>query len=830
MSGKRAKVAKRQRNSFFFYVSNVLGCYQLGVGYKNTKGTVSPLSITRQGASIKAPFGHLRSCEHRVKNISPEEPGGEFKFLNTKMQSTCFPVTLLNNLEFKECDFGRKVTAFYVEKRLNVLALYLSLMNKAEGFIDHDDEAHDKHGLKRDGGDSLEALGGTVAEFQDFLKAAMESAIMGESPRKCLLKQLQIAKPNIKRKESDENQVKAPKLLKFEEIEKKEREELDDPNGLEKEYRGCFMGVAHIPLKNISISKEMEVKINPFRVQYIKTSIRKRYDPSLSVLVVCPVDENSSNAQINSDGNFFVVQKVQCFKAFQELDQEGEFVGLQGHHTGKVLCYVLKTNRRDIMEYGSLRENSISADFARKTLPQDLLHHFKSLTMADSSVDAVKVVQRMSRLCRIGPEECTALDRFCKWSKDGFNALMLTIDKYEKYQTLDTRTEKNQRSIARGDKMAIQHGLFKLLAKCTEEFFLSRYEQVLKAEISLKDVAEEYKLIMGVEKVYTALEVIAQEKVEDIKKKNPGKFDFERMKVFLGASVVKNKKNEKAQQLQDYYTIMSSSSEVEYESPVQMKPLDHPSAVFGSEDVVKNTDMLIYIMKDKNVDTIGAISFIINCVVGGEKIFHAALLLFPSEADYFETVCYLRSQQAATSQIPGFKLFPLIFRKETSCTGVIVENVSYALLFGKFCILDSSLVVLYDNIQQLSNVVKSICPKKGTVGLVCDKGVPMIKIHSPDVDIKVTYYGDPKEISKFEKKLSSDKSPIMESMSEVSATENIPSTSTTPLKEHCSLDDSGFVRDSIEFSPVVLKGGSHKMGGCSSAAVRSLNDFPLENV
>ena len=126
--------------------------------------------------------------------------------------------------------------------------------------------------------------------------------------------------------------------------------------------------------------------------------------------------------------------------------------------------------------------------------------------------------------------------------------------------------------------------------------------------------------------------------------------------------------------------------------------------------------------------------------------------------------------------------------------------------------------------------MKSICPKKGTVGLVCDKGVPMIKIHSPDVDIKVTYYGDPKEISKFEKKLSSDKSPIMESKSEVSATENIPSTSTTPLKENCSLDDSGFVRDSIEFSPVVLKVGSQKMGGCSSAAVRSLNDFPLENV
>ena len=114
------------------------------------------------------------------------------------------------------------------------------------------------------------------------------------------------------------------KLSKTQNMENNERKELEDEEGLERAYQDSLCGVALVPLDNISVCPKMQLKINPFRVQYIKTSMMKRYNPALSVLVICPVNE-SKKIDVNKD-KFYVVQKVKCLLSFKEIDKSGDLV------------------------------------------------------------------------------------------------------------------------------------------------------------------------------------------------------------------------------------------------------------------------------------------------------------------------------------------------------------------------------------------------------------------------------------------------------------------------------------------------------------------------
>ena len=137
---------------------------------------------------------------------------------------------------------------------------------------------------------------------------------------------------------------------------------------------------------------------------------------------------------------------------------------------------------------------------------------------------------------------------------------------------------------------------------------------------------------------------------------------------------------------------------------------------------------------------------IVKCIIsnllgGDEKSFHAALLVFKSEEDYFEVLSYLRSQHAVTSLHKDFKIFPLLFRCEPQVGVDILINVKYALLFGNFTALKTPLVTHYDTIDDLKTVVERVCPPKATIGVICDECLDFVKVHSQDFDKKVTYYG-----------------------------------------------------------------------------------------
>ena len=301
---------------------------------------------------------------------------------------------------------------------------------------------------------------------------------------------------------------KKAKVTKSEILVNNEKQELDDESGLEKAYQESYCGVAQIPLDNISVCPDMKMKVNPFRVEFIKASMKKRYNPALSVIVVCPVDDKKK-VDVGRD-KFYVIQKVKCLLAFKKLDSTGEFVTKQGHEDRKVLAFVLSSNKAELMQYANMTENLISGQFATKTVAQDILHHFHCLTMKDSSVNAIKVVERMCRLCCIRPEDSTALERICKWSSEGFSTFMNVLEKFESYQTTDVKCGGHAQRIAKGLKVNISNVLLRILGKCTEKYFVDNHQLVLNRTISLRELGEKHEEKVKIDKVLKVFEQNSQ--------------------------------------------------------------------------------------------------------------------------------------------------------------------------------------------------------------------------------------------------------------------------------------------------------------------------------
>ena len=457
---------------------------------------------------------------------------------------------------------------------------------------------------------------------------------------------------------------------------------------------------------------------------------------------------------------FYVVQKVQCLQAFKELEKRNEFKGLYGHQSGKVLCYLLNTNRSDIIQYGNARENMISSQCVRKFGPQEILHHFHCLTMKeDSSVNVVMVAERMAKLACVGPDECTALSKLCKWTGPAFAALMEVVDVFEHYKTLDVKSSGNQQALEMGLKMRITNILLRRLGKVTEKYFIENYEQVIKNKISLRELTENFLETVEVEKVYSSLSLISNfASVEALITAHPGKFEFKKMITFIGAVWSKTSRNELGARLEKYHDSVVADSGEEFENPVEFVAYQDIKKVFDDEDISKKSDLIIFVMSDLDKNVIGDI---IAEVLGGVKEFHAAVLVFARERDYFDVLTYLRSQESTTSLIKDFKLVPLLFKVDPKSKEEVVENVMYGLVFGKLTLLKSPFVVNYGDLCQLRKVVESTCPAKKQIALVCGLGVPSIKLHGPDFDKKVTYYASELEILRFKKKLAADKTPVV---------------------------------------------------------------------
>ena len=754
--------ARRPKNAWFLFPSKVGEIYQIDIGYKSSRGVVGGYSSSPQGCSVKIPWGPPTKCVFGVRR-SGDEIVREYKFTNRCHEKAAFDEAILKMLEGGMNDFARRVTSMCVQDKKILLGNFLSLVQFAKGFVHHRDLIHDEDGMMIDGSGvslkDIEGNGGSLAEYRDFVKLVKESSREVLKTEDVYLKMVRSWADGRKKRKSDSagGTEPAKKKSKSEVIEANEKLELEDSTGLEQKYMESIIGISSIPLDNLKVPSDLKSMVNIYRVYKIMASMKAKFDPSQTVLVVCPEDDSKPpNLKEVGIQRFLVIQKIHTFMAFHELNKKGEFTHLkgQGHANGKVLCYVLNTNSSALIHYGNVRSNEIANKFPRKTHPQDMLHIFESLLEKESRGGALKVVERMSRLSRLGPDETTAVRKLCQWSEEGFNRLMEVINRLEICETTDLKTSGNSMSTTECERLKMKNSVFNLLGKCEENYFMLMSGQVLGKEISLKTLAENHQTYMEIEKVYAVLAQISGfQSKQKLMSLYPEKFQISKMKSYIGAEI-KGEPNDQAKLLAVYFQKVVKRDSENDDEPVKFQEIDSVKDFEGKFDILEEFDMLIVNLNKKAHPDFCL--EVINRMIRSVQVMQAALMIFRMESQMFENLLCLRSN--SFSEMEKFRIVPVYFNNLNSrVEGGFVENMAFGLLFGRFSVLVPPLKRGYSNISNVANVVRSICPPQGKVALVTDVGLPLIKLHNPDLDHQIVYFGTKDDISKFQLKISKDK-------------------------------------------------------------------------
>ena len=744
-------IPKRQRSSVFFHVSNILGIYELHVGYKTAKENIQPLTSSKQGSQIKIPFGPPIRCQFSLKKTKEGEDIEILTFYNVRKQIVEKPASLLNGMEFVDNRFSRKITSLTVEGKKELLMFYLSKLNFVEGFVYHREGIHSPHGFEIE--ESLneergfQEMGGSLSEFRQLITYAKDGAQMVESMTKSLDKIRQFYNQGRKRKilgssECEVSNKKNPSEScevrgKPESIAKAEMKELEDQDGLAKTYQKSLCAIGHIPLDNISVSSSMEVKVSDDRVEYIKESILKHYNPALSVLVVCPVN-NGKKIDYNED-KFFVVQKIKVLLAFKKLDKAGDFEKLYGHHHRKVLCYILNNNSPALMQFANLNENYLAGQFSNKTLLQDLFHHFDCLTKADSNINSIKVVERMGRLCCFRCEDYLAVLKICKWSSSGYCKFMEVLNCFEKYETKDPSRSGSSERISKGLKRILPNLWIKRLSKITEEDFVQRQSDVLNYALPLKDLADQAHDKFELQRVSCVLSKIANcTPVETLRLNYPGSFDDSCLKDYIGALIDGKGKNMKATELSNYYDCVVKTGNKQSSQNPLFESVNNIKDIFSRSGLVDENNLTIYNIAAIDIDVLNQL---IHSVLNGKKFFKAALLLCSSMEQYSTISTFIKSQNTSTVLMSNYKFIPLYFKREkVLCSKKVGENLHFGILFGCFIILKDPLLVYYSDILMVRKVVEGICPPNSSIDFLADSGQMLYDVHDDDSKWNVRYF------------------------------------------------------------------------------------------
>ena len=107
-----------------------------------------------------------------------------------------------------------------------------------------------------------------------------------------------------------------------------------------------------------------------------------------------------------------------------------------------------------------------------------------------------------------------------------------------------------------------------------------------------------------------------------------------------------------------------NATEEDIDVPVSFVLLRTFAEAVDTHDIANKSDMVAYVMKESQYVVMATIT----SILGSEKPFHSAMLMFTTEGDYFDVISYLRGQQAQTSLLADFKVQLIFFKTEPKIT------------------------------------------------------------------------------------------------------------------------------------------------------------------
>ena len=750
--------AKRPKNSWLIQVRRVSGVYQAELIYTNSKGETGPFSSSPQNLSVKVPWGPPVSCEWTSRQVNSEVKY-EYKFRNARGEIGWFDKSIMNNLGSNSgiTAFDQYVTKMCTEKKDELLGIYITLMQHSKDFT-YNSHYHDEEGFSSEPGAMTEIellqCGGSRSELENFIGLAKAHSKDVDEVQSILAH-----KSKGKRLIDDDTQdkvLKPPKLSNAVMINNNEKKENEDPKGLEKKMQDSYVMLAWIPLDSISVPKDI-IKVNPYKVQYIMNSIQSKYDPTLTTIKVCPVDDSNKVTEDNiGDREFFVIQKVHTLMAFKELDKMEGFKNLIGHEKRQVLAYIIDTNSPTMMLFSHLRSNEIDSRFANETCPQQLLSVFNTLQQKDPESDNLKTVERMAKHSRIGPNETYSILKLCKWSTGGRAMLLRDIEKYEVYETRDVNfTSRLSDSLSKGKKLKVPNALFNKLARCDEEFYVQNCFKVSTGTLSIRELVDENMKMHDIQKVVGVLNQLSgYQGIDRLNTLYPSQFSLDVLENFVGADIKFGKMNQKCMELDKYYKqVINAQLGHQVSASIQFHPVTDIESVVTLESV-KNFDAIVVQMTTARKDL--AMS-IIKSILASSKVHHSVLMIFPYESLQTETLEFMRGQKLAL--VGSLRVNQVFFEVEKpKLHEGLLSNVLFGVLFGKFSSVNSCpLKILYNGLTGVADIVNSVVPEGSRVAMITDRDVSVIQIHGKDLKHEVTYFAMQGQIEKFKSMLVQDK-------------------------------------------------------------------------
>ena len=730
-------------------VTKVNKVYELTIMYRNTRGLVSPFSKSKQNDHIKIPWGTPTMCEY-ILPTGEEEGCGSFVFNSRRRDSAKFSLSEFSSFEEGKNMFAKQVAGMIVDGKQSLLALYLACMVHSSEFVHHREGFHTSEGFQLQGYDevlsSVVKFGGSLADYQNFINLAKREAKVVENASVTAQDITRFFVPKRSLESETSGSVSAKKT-KADIIDDLEKQELKDPEGLEKKHQEGIVGLANIPLDNLEVASTLENTVNNIRVNRIILSLKSRYDPSLSIPVVCPKDENASNIDLNNveTTKFLVVQKVHLVKAFQVMHRNNEFTKLSSHCDGTVICFVVKLDTDVAKHHANLKGNDIMNRFARPVRPQDLIGTFYSLSqVSNDGVDAMKSIDRMLRLFRIGPNESTSVRKICSWSNEPLEAFMKVKNEFENFQTLDVDESKSKYhgKLIRGEKMTFTNALLNSIAKVDEEKFLAGHSKILSNVCSVKSFVEEQLSLKKLQDVAGVLSIIADHRLyDDLATQYEGKFELERLEPFVGAEIKKGVLNDQAARLKKYYK--SIIEKKVYEDEVEFIVYRNLTEHIREYNFFSNYDALVLFVGDKDSTYVFSI---INESLIEMKPFSARLIVFKDEILYSEVLNYMRQLKSPPEYM---KILPLLFHSKSSRRDFMSVNVNYSVLFGKFIVQNPPIEVYHSSLNDIGKILDNICPPNVSAACIADPSFSLSRIHTQEGKVKkVTYFGIKSEVDK----------------------------------------------------------------------------------
>ena len=779
------------RHRWFPYITKVNETFYLHLGYKSSRGEMSELKSSKRNSAVKIPFGSPVRCDfYLVQEKSLQQ--GEFLFANSSNSTTKLRLNNLDSFLIEKYfpdvpnSFAKKVSSLIVEKKETQLARFFSLLSHSVRFDKHRDDLHNNEGedLEDTIDQSFLSNKSVLKDFQEFYDSAIDSA-------KVLTRSTDDIRTffDSKRKNVTDSNVRRKRFNK-EIIDEREKKELMDNNGLEKQYYESLFGLANVPLANLKIHPGLLKQLSQARVESIISSMEKRFDPSLNVPVICP-DKGQVVTDLNEVGEleFLVITKIHTVKALMDLDSKGQFMTLASHESGTIPCFVANLQSEELVHYGNFRNNDVNYEFSKHSAPQDLLRSYISLYHKSGAASALSYIERMSYLARFTPDVTSALRKLCSWSILGINALVETFVKYEKYETTDKKTYGYKTNLSRQERMVMPDMMFKKLGKLSESYFMTVYQKVIAGTLSLQCCIDEHERMVKMEKVCSILSSLAEFRTyENIKIDHPGAFEYDQLKHFFGAEIRKNGvKNEEALRLEVYYNSVISDSSVcdnlEFES------------VSDIEIALRDSRFDTFQMVIAKFESVVECAEISKMLLSRQSSSQLIMIMCPSWKCQIELLNWIDSNIQSERSVQ-----PIFFRSETTNPGKVgafMNNLTYSVLVGNVK-PNKCLKVFNESLDELPLLVSQLGSLGFSVGVVVGKKDPLFKVHLESREMKVTYFGSQKAIDDFRilscapTNSSKDKSVnASESETAMNSDSSVVSDSNSSKKASFDCDDSG---------------------------------------